>query len=95
MYEYLPAFLGQEVDKYNGYKSDIHPGISHVFQSAAFRYGTLHRLRPSRFQSTKSQIRSAGRYFAKILFRVRSVVGWLEKKCVLGSDYAVDVAAHD
>ena len=37
MYEYLPAFLGQEVDPYDGYKPDTHPGISHVFQSAAFR----------------------------------------------------------
>ena len=38
MYEYLPAFLGEEMPKYDGYKADIHPGISHVFQSAAFRY---------------------------------------------------------
>jgi dual oxidase len=22
---------------YTGYKADVHPGISHVFQSAAFR----------------------------------------------------------
>lgn len=38
MYEYLPAFLGTEVEAYDGYKADVHPGISHVFQSAAFRY---------------------------------------------------------
>ena len=37
MYEYLPSFLGQEVSPYAGYKPDTHPGISHVFQSAAFR----------------------------------------------------------
>ncbi len=37
-YEYLPAFLGEELDKYDGYKADLHPGITHVFQSAAFRY---------------------------------------------------------
>ena len=37
LYEYLPAFLGVEMDEYTGYKADIHPGISHVFQSAAFR----------------------------------------------------------
>jgi len=37
MYEYLPAFIGQEVDPYKGYKPDTHPGVSHVFQSAAFR----------------------------------------------------------
>ena len=41
MYEYLPAFLGEKVDPYDGYKADIHPGISHVFQSAAFRYNNL------------------------------------------------------
>jgi len=39
MYEYLPAFLGSDVDPYDGYKPDTHPGISHVFQSAAFRFG--------------------------------------------------------
>ena len=38
MYEYLPAFLGDTVEPYKGYRPDIHPGISHVFQSAAFRY---------------------------------------------------------
>ncbi|XP_043219093.1 dual oxidase-like [Amphibalanus amphitrite] len=39
MYEYLPAFLGDAVDPYEGYRADVHPGISHVFQSAAFRFG--------------------------------------------------------
>ena len=38
MYEYLPSFLGEDVSPYPGYKPDTHPGISHVFQSAAFRY---------------------------------------------------------
>ena len=38
MYEYLPAFLGDSLKPYEGYKPDTHPGISHVFQSAAFRY---------------------------------------------------------
>ena len=37
MYEYLPAFLGDSLKPYEGYKPDTHPGISHVFQSAAFR----------------------------------------------------------
>jgi hypothetical protein len=37
MYEYLPSFLGTHLAPYAGYKPDIHPGISHVFQSAAFR----------------------------------------------------------
>lgn len=45
MYEYLPAFLGEEMPKYDGYKADIHPGISHVFQSAAFR--SVFRLDPT------------------------------------------------
>lgn len=39
MYEYLPAFLGQSVPPYSGYKPDVHPGVSHAFQSAAFRFG--------------------------------------------------------
>ena len=37
MYEFLPAFVGREAADYDGYKSFVHPGISHVFQSAAFR----------------------------------------------------------
>ncbi|XP_046679008.1 dual oxidase isoform X1 [Homalodisca vitripennis] len=39
MYEYLPAFLGEELPEYEGYKLDTHPGITHTFQSAAFRFG--------------------------------------------------------
>ena len=38
-YEYIPAFLGARISPYQGYKSSMHPGISHVFQSAAFRFG--------------------------------------------------------
>ncbi|XP_076326783.1 dual oxidase-like isoform X2 [Tachypleus tridentatus] len=38
MYEYVPLLLGEEMSNYSGYKPDIHPGISHVFQSAAFRF---------------------------------------------------------
>ncbi|XP_073969944.1 dual oxidase isoform X3 [Rhodnius prolixus] len=38
-YEYLPAFTGIELPEYTGYKLDVHPGVSHVFQSAAFRFG--------------------------------------------------------
>ena len=37
LYEYLPSLLGQEITPYSGYKPDVHPGVSHVFQSAAFR----------------------------------------------------------
>lgn len=39
MYEYIPAFLGEPVGEYGGYKPDVHPGVSHLFQSAAFRFG--------------------------------------------------------
>jgi hypothetical protein len=38
-YEFLPAFLGEELSEYDGYKPDVHPGISHAFQAAAFRFG--------------------------------------------------------
>lgn len=40
VYEYLPAFLGgPQIDPYKGYQQDVHPGISHMFQAAAFRFG--------------------------------------------------------
>ncbi|CAG9862185.1 unnamed protein product [Phyllotreta striolata] len=39
LYEYLPAFLEAEVPPYGGYRPDVHPGVTHVFQSAAFRFG--------------------------------------------------------
>lgn len=39
MYEYLPFLLGEKLPDYTGYKPDLHPGISHIFQSAAFRFG--------------------------------------------------------
>ncbi|XP_058806177.1 dual oxidase isoform X1 [Phymastichus coffea] len=39
MYEYLPTLLGEQLPVYDGYKPDLHPGITHVFQSAAFRFG--------------------------------------------------------
>ena len=38
-YEYIPAFIGTNLAPYAGYKSATHPGVSHVFQSAAFRFG--------------------------------------------------------
>lgn len=38
MYEYLPA-LDIELPPYTGYNPDTHPGISHMFQAAAFRFG--------------------------------------------------------
>lgn len=40
LYEFLPAFLGtSDIDKYDGYKPHVHPGVSHGFQGAAFRFG--------------------------------------------------------
>lgn len=38
-YEYLPAFIGTKLPEYTGYKQDVHPGVTHAFQSAAFRFG--------------------------------------------------------
>lgn len=31
--------MGESLDEYRGYQADVHPGVSHVFQSAAFRFG--------------------------------------------------------
>lgn len=31
--------MDTKLPSYEGYKQDIHPGVSHVFQSAAFRFG--------------------------------------------------------
>ncbi|CAL1286457.1 unnamed protein product [Larinioides sclopetarius] len=39
LYEYLPLLLMEPVSPYQGYQPDLHPGVSHVFQSAAFRFG--------------------------------------------------------
>ncbi|XP_037789559.1 dual oxidase-like [Penaeus monodon] len=39
MYEFVPAFIDEEIPPYDRYRPDVHPGISHVFQSAAFRFG--------------------------------------------------------
>lgn len=39
LYEYLPAFLDEKIPPYEGYKQEVHPGITHAFQSAAFRFG--------------------------------------------------------
>ncbi|XP_071952320.1 dual oxidase 1-like [Antedon mediterranea] len=40
LYEWLPALLNlQETPSYSGYNQHVHPGISHVFQSAAMRFG--------------------------------------------------------
>ncbi|XP_078056229.1 dual oxidase 1-like [Mustelus asterias] len=36
-YEWLPAFIGQNVSRYGGYKKQVDPGISPEFQSAAIR----------------------------------------------------------
>lgn len=31
--------MNEELPAYEGYKQEVHPGVSHVFQSAAFRFG--------------------------------------------------------
>lgn len=63
MYEYLPAFLGQSMPAYEGYKPDVHPGVSHAFQSAAFRFG--HTLIPPGIyrRDGKCRFRSTGNGF--------------------------------
>uniref|UniRef100_UPI00398F1C9E dual oxidase 2-like isoform X2 n=1 Tax=Pristiophorus japonicus TaxID=55135 RepID=UPI00398F1C9E len=37
LYEWLPAFIGQNVSMYGGYKKQVDPGISPEFQAAAIR----------------------------------------------------------
>ncbi|XP_065579570.1 dual oxidase-like isoform X2 [Artemia franciscana] len=39
MYEFIPAFIGEGIEPYQSYNPDVHPGVSHVFQAAAFRFG--------------------------------------------------------
>ncbi|XP_014669657.1 PREDICTED: dual oxidase-like isoform X2 [Priapulus caudatus] len=39
IYDYLPSFINEELLPYKGYDPDIHPGTTHVFEAAAFRYG--------------------------------------------------------
>ncbi|XP_078588856.1 dual oxidase 2-like isoform X2 [Branchiostoma floridae x Branchiostoma japonicum] len=41
LYDWLPDFLGEnrKPADYKGYSSAIHPGVTHVFQSAAMRWG--------------------------------------------------------
>ncbi|XP_078655544.1 dual oxidase 2-like isoform X2 [Branchiostoma floridae x Branchiostoma belcheri] len=41
LYDWLPDFLGEarRPAEYKGYSSAIHPGVTHVFQSAAMRWG--------------------------------------------------------
>ena len=38
-YDFLPAYLGSSVPNYTGYDGTIDPRVSHVFQSAAMRFG--------------------------------------------------------
>ncbi|XP_066271340.1 dual oxidase 2-like isoform X5 [Branchiostoma lanceolatum] len=41
LYDWLPDFLGEnrKPEVYKGYSSAVHPGVTHVFQSAAMRWG--------------------------------------------------------
>lgn len=39
LYEYLPALLGTDMPAYDGHRPDTHPGVSHMFGAAAFRFG--------------------------------------------------------
>ncbi|XP_078589015.1 dual oxidase 2-like [Branchiostoma floridae x Branchiostoma japonicum] len=57
LYDWLPAFLGEDPANYTGYKSSVHPGITHVFQSAAMRWG--HTIVPPGVYR-RSRVRSDG-----------------------------------
>ncbi|KAK2164701.1 hypothetical protein LSH36_60g05053 [Paralvinella palmiformis] len=37
--DWLPQWLGKELEPYSGYNPTVHPGVAHVFQSAAMRFG--------------------------------------------------------
>jgi hypothetical protein len=37
--EFLPALLGRKLPRYRGYRSDVHPGLSNLFATAAYRFG--------------------------------------------------------
>lgn len=39
LYEYVPAFLGMPMPRYEGYKAEVAPGVTHAFAVAAFRFG--------------------------------------------------------
>ncbi|XP_072409163.1 dual oxidase 1-like isoform X1 [Chiloscyllium punctatum] len=62
-YEWLPAFIGQNGSKYDGYKKQVDPGISPEFQSAAIRIinslvppGVYMRNKDCQFQSFSSNV---------------------------------------
>ncbi|KAL4228920.1 NAD(P)H oxidase [Mactra antiquata] len=38
MYEWLPLLIGESLPEYRGYKSDIYPDVTSVFDAAAIRY---------------------------------------------------------
>lgn len=38
MYEWLPQLLGQSLPEYTGYKSDIYPDVTSLFDAAAIKY---------------------------------------------------------
>ena len=42
MYEWLPAFLNENIPPYEGYKNLVQPSISALFEAAAFRIGHSH-----------------------------------------------------
>jgi peroxidase len=37
--EFLPALLGRALPRYRGYRSDVDPGLSNLFATAAYRFG--------------------------------------------------------
>lgn len=37
--EFVPALLGRRLSRYRGYQSDVNPGLSNLFATAAYRFG--------------------------------------------------------
>ncbi|XP_023933585.1 dual oxidase-like [Lingula anatina] len=52
-YEFFPAFTNTDLPAYSGYKEHVYPAVSHIFQSAAFRFG--HSVVPPGFYRRDAQ----------------------------------------
>jgi len=84
MYEYLPTLLGADepITPYSGYKPDVHPGVSHVFQSAAFRFG--HTLIPPGLYRRDGQCNF--RHTSKGFHGIRLCSTWWDAQDVISRD---------
>ncbi|CAG0891147.1 unnamed protein product [Darwinula stevensoni] len=68
--EFLPAFLGDNLRPYEGYKPDIHPGVTHAFQAAAFRFG--HSMVPPGLYRRDGECNFQGTYTGDPAYRLCS-----------------------